>query len=84
MPKKTQRILRSSVVVNYLSLRVKCGKKKCRCAEGPAKGHGPYWYAFWNDPVTKRKRSLYLGKSFRPPPGRPRGRVHSERRLPPK
>ena len=68
------------VVVNYVNVRVQCGKSPCRCTSG--RRHGPYWYAFWNDPVTKKKRSFYLGKKFEPPVGPPRARVRSERRAP--
>jgi hypothetical protein len=68
------------VVVNYANVRVRCGKSPCRCESG--KRHGPYWYAFWNDPATKRKRSFYLGKKFEPPIGPPRSRVRSARRAP--
>jgi hypothetical protein len=73
------------VVVNYLRLPVRCGKAGCRCeGRDQSRWHGPYWYAFWNDPVTKRKRSSYLGKNFEPPVGPSRSRVLSERRPPPK
>lgn len=47
----------------------KCGKKGCgTCRDGV--GHGPYWYAFWKDPVTKKLRSAYFGKDD------PRGTVN--------
>ena len=73
------------VVVNYLRLPVRCGKEGCRCeARDQSSWHGPYWYAFWNDPVSKKKRSFYLGKKFAPPVGASRSRVLSERRPPPK
>lgn len=39
---------------------VKCGKEKCRCAQG--KGHGPYWYAYYRSPRTGRVVSKYCGK----------------------
>lgn len=71
------------VNVNYERLRVRCGKPRCRCNTSDQDAwHGPYWYAFWNDPKTGKKRSRYVGKHFDPPQGPPRARVHSERRSP--
>jgi hypothetical protein len=57
----------SLVRVSYFSRRVRCGKRRCqRCAKrGP--GHGPYWYGFWIDPSTGRKKSFYCGRRFNPP-----------------
>ena len=39
---------------------VRCGKEKCKCAQG--KLHGPYWYSYsrLKDKVT----SQYIGKSL--------------------
>jgi lysyl-tRNA synthetase class I len=52
---------RSAGTVTYRLEKVKCGKKKCKCAKG--KLHGPYWYAYhWNG---KKLASTYIGKTFR-------------------
>ncbi len=40
---------------------VKCGKRGCSCTKG--KGHGPYWYAYWKEGGTLKKK--YLGKTRR-------------------
>lgn len=48
--------------VSYQLERVKCGKKKCKCARGEL--HGPYWYAYWRE--GKRVKSKYIGKELRP------------------
>jgi len=41
-----------------------CGKR-CACSSDfPARGHGPYWYAYWPDRDGSR-RSKYIGKGFR-------------------
>ena len=72
------------VNVNYERLKVRCGKPSCRCnTADQTQWHGPYWYAFWNDPKTGKKRSRYVGKHFEPPQGPPRPRAHSEQRSPP-
>ena len=74
----------ADVNVNYERLRVRCGKPRCRCnTSDQTQWHGPYWYAFWNDPKSGKKRSHYVGKHFRPPEGPPRPRAHSEWRPPP-
>jgi hypothetical protein len=71
------------VVINYELLRIRCGKTRCRCnTTNQDTWHGPYWYAFWNDPRTGRKRSFYLGKRFKPPHAEAHY-VHHERRAPP-
>ena len=54
------------VRANYQLQFRRCGRPNCRtCSTGP--GHGPYWYAFWRDPESKRLRSTYVGKDL--PPG---------------
>ncbi len=41
--------------------RRRCNRVTCtRCTHGPA--HGPYWYAYWLDQQTGRRRSAYIGK----------------------
>lgn len=50
----------------------KCGKRNpktgrpwCWChGAWPENGHGPYWYAYWRDETTGRRRSAYVGKAF--------------------
>ena len=45
--------------VTYQFQYRKCGKATCStCRNG--RGHGPYWYAYWNDGT--RLRSGYIGK----------------------
>ncbi len=74
----------ADVNVTYERLPIRCGKRRCRCnTSDQASWHGPYWYAFWNDPKTGRKRSFYIGKHFRAPHAPPRPRGFGERRQPP-
>jgi hypothetical protein len=47
--------------ISYQLEKVKCGKKKCKCAEGAL--HGPYWYAYWRD--GKRVKSKYIGRTLK-------------------
>lgn len=73
----------TEVNVTYERLPIRCGKQGCRCNTSDQKQwHGPYWYAFWTDPKTGKKRSHYVGKHFKPPEG-PARQSHSERRAPP-
>ena len=37
-----------------VSHAVRCGKPECRCATG--EGHGPYWFLFWREGPTQRRR----------------------------
>jgi len=54
-----------------------CGKQSvygtpwCRCIDPPEK-HGPYWYGYYRDARTGRRRSFYVGKNFSEDAG-PRG-----------
>lgn len=44
--------------VTYRQQFTRCGKQRCRkCKEGA--GHGPYWYAYWNE--NGRTVSKYVG-----------------------
>src|SRR5579871_2249420 len=73
----------ASVNVNYEQQKIRCGKARCRCnTSDQASWHGPYWYAYWNDPKTGKKRSRYVGKNF-DPPTRERPDVASEQRAAP-
>ena len=47
--------------VSYRLQYIRCGKPTCWCVDKP--GHGPYWYACWND--GDKTRSIYIGKKFR-------------------
>lgn len=50
----------------YQLERVRCSSKGCWCREAyPDGGHGPYWYAYYVDEVTRRWRNVYIGKDFR-------------------
>jgi hypothetical protein len=72
------------VNVNYEQQKIRCGKARCRCnTSDQSQWHGPYWYAFWTDEKTGKKRSRYVGKHFSPPQGPARPRAHSEWRPPP-
>lgn len=44
----------------YRLERVRCGKERCKCAEG--KLHGPYWYAYWTE--GGKTKSQYVGKEL--------------------
>jgi len=44
----------------YRLERVRCGKKRCKCAGGNL--HGPYWYAYW--PEGGKTKSQYIGKQL--------------------
>ena len=56
--------------ITYTRQHRRCGKARCTvCRDGP--GHGPYWYAFWEE--DGRTRSRYLGKRL-PEAGEREGR----------
>jgi hypothetical protein len=40
---------------------VKCKKANCH-----SKQHGPYYYAYWKDPETKRLIKKYIGRNYFP------------------
>jgi hypothetical protein len=40
---------------------VKCRKPNCY-----HKKHGPYYYAYWKDPETKRLKKKYIGRYYYP------------------
>jgi DNA-binding SARP family transcriptional activator len=47
----------------YRQQYTRCGKERCRkCREG--EGHGPYWYAYWNE--NGRTRNKYIGLHLPP------------------
>lgn len=39
---------------------IRCGKEKCKCAQG--KLHGPYWYSYTR--IKDKVTSQYVGKSL--------------------
>lgn len=44
----------------YRLERIRCGKDKCKCAQG--KLHGPYWYSYSR--VGHKVKSQYVGKKL--------------------
>ncbi len=49
------------IAVKYRREYRKCGKSGCEtCAAGS--GHGPYWYAYWNEDGRRRRR--YIGTTL--------------------
>jgi len=38
---------------------IKCKKPNCYRRQ-----HGPYYYAYWKDPETKKLRKRYIGRHF--------------------
>jgi hypothetical protein len=40
---------------------VKCGKTPCYHEK-----HGPYYYAYWKDPETKKLKKKYIGQYLQP------------------
>jgi hypothetical protein len=40
---------------------VKCRKPTCYHKE-----HGPYYYAYWKDPITKKLKKKYIGRYYYP------------------
>jgi len=49
----------------YVPQKRRCNRSGCFCMNGEISvvGHGPYWYAYWNE--DGKTRSEYIGK--RPP-----------------
>jgi hypothetical protein len=49
----------------YVRQKRRCGKLACPCMDGEIQevGHGPYWYAYWNE--AGKTQNKYVGK--RPP-----------------
>jgi hypothetical protein len=55
---------RSKLIPKNATIRkeyVKCKKPNC-CYER----HGPYYYAYWKDPASKRLRKKYIGRYYIP------------------
>jgi hypothetical protein len=55
---------RSKSVSKHATIReefVKCKKPNCYRLQ-----HGPYYYAYWKDPDTKRLKKRYIGSHYYP------------------
>ena len=55
---------RSKLIPKNATIRkeyVKCKKPDC-CYER----HGPYYYAYWKDPETKKLKKKYIGRHYYP------------------
>lgn len=58
---------RSKLIPKNATIRkefIKCKKYNC-CYER----HGPYYYAYWKDPETKKLRKKYIGRHYYLVPG---------------
>jgi len=53
--------LPGDITITYSQQYRRCGKTGCSVCRADARGHGPYWYAYWRE--GGRLRSRYLGKS---------------------
>jgi hypothetical protein len=57
--KKQSSINRAKLVPENATIRkeyIKCGKTPCYHGK-----HGPYYYAYWKDPETKKLKKKYIG-----------------------
>jgi hypothetical protein len=61
--------------ITYRLEGTRCGKEKCKCAQG--KLHGPYWYSYMR--IEGRVKSKYVGKTL-PRAVEKRLRLRNERR----
>jgi hypothetical protein len=55
---------RSKLIPKNATIRkefVKCKKSNCYHKE-----HGPYYYAYWKDPITKKLKKKYIGGHYYP------------------
>ena len=62
--KKQSSISRAKTIPENATVRkeyVKCGNTRCYHGE-----HGPYYYAYWKDPETKKLKKKYIGQYFQP------------------
>ena len=67
--------VRTTAIV-YQHEKVRCGKKRCKCAAGAL--HGPYWYAYQRK--GGRMTSRYIGKKAPGSVYRARKRAKTEKR----
>jgi hypothetical protein len=57
--KKQSSIRRAKSIPGNATIRkeyIKCGKTPCYHGK-----HGPYYYAYWKDPPTKKLKKRYIG-----------------------
>jgi hypothetical protein len=57
--KRQSSINRAKLVPENATIRkeyIKCGKTPCYHGK-----HGPYYYAYWKDPETKKLKKKYIG-----------------------
>ena len=62
--KKQSSISRAKLIPENATIRkeyVKCGKTPCYHGK-----HGPYYYAYWKDPETKKLKKKYIGQYLQP------------------
>jgi hypothetical protein len=55
---------RSKSILKNATIRkefVKCRKPDCYYER-----HGPYYYAYWKDPITKKLKKKYIGRHYYP------------------
>ena len=55
---------RSKLIPENATIRkefVKCKKPNCYRQQ-----HGPYYYAYWKDPETRRLKKKYIGRNYFP------------------
>jgi len=45
---------------HYYLMKIRCGKKNCKCSRGEL--HGPYWYAFRQENGHAKRK--YIGKAL--------------------
>jgi hypothetical protein len=60
--KKQSSLSRAKSIPENATIRkeyIKCGKVQCYHGK-----HGPYYYAYWKDPVTKKLKKKYIGQYF--------------------
>jgi hypothetical protein len=60
--KNQSSICRAKLIPENATIRkeyVKCGKTPCYHEK-----HGPYYYAYWKDPATKKIKKKYIGQYF--------------------
>jgi hypothetical protein len=62
--KKQSSIKRAKSIPRNATIRkeyIKCGKTPCYHGK-----HGPYYYAYWKDPETKKLKKKYIGQYLQP------------------
>jgi hypothetical protein len=62
--KKQSSINRAKSIPRNATIRqeyIKCGKTPCTHRK-----HGPYYYAYWKDPETRKLKKKYIGQYLQP------------------